>query len=370
MSFTAAITIEAIRQTTRMVIVQIQILGTARWYARRCRHRLPRVPNVETVTGPVDAAELGTTLIHEHFIFRDEAVLAQWPHVGTVKEEEPRHVPPGEELEPALECARAVVERGVKTVCEPTAMFGGRDVEFSRRVAEEAGLQIVTCTGIYTYDYLPHYFQFRDVDAMADLFVHDIEEGIQGTDIKAGFLKCAADEPGVTENVEKVHRAIARASVRTGAPIMAHSRPASETGTRQAEIFIEEGVDPEKVQIAHTGDTDDLDYIERLLDQGVYIGMDRYGLEIFLPIEKRNATVTALLEKGYAERMFLSQDYCATIDWYPPEVIEQMLAGGAAKDWSMTLVFDQVIPTLRDAGMTDAQLETMMVANPKRWLSG
>ena len=65
---------------------------------------------------------------------------------------------------------------------------------------------------------------------MAGLFVHDIEEGIQGTDVKAAFIKCAADEPGVTERIEKVHRAAARASLRTGAPIMAHSRPASGTG--------------------------------------------------------------------------------------------------------------------------------------------
>ena len=139
-------------------------------------------------------------------------------------------------------------------------------------------------------------------------------------------------------------------------------------GPRQIEIFEQEGVDLSRVQIAHTGDTDDLDYIERLLEKGVYIGMDRYGLEIFLPIERRNATVTALLERGYADRMFLSQDYCATIDWYPVEVEEQMLAAGVAKGWSMTLVFDEVIPALREAGMTDDQLETMMVENPKRWL--
>ena len=103
---------------------------------------------------------------------------------------------------------------------------------------------------------------------MAEQFVDDIEQGIQGTDIKAAFLKCAADAPGVTEHIEKVHRAVARASVQTGAPIMAHSRPASNTGPRQVEIFREEGVDPAKIQIAHCGDTDDLDYIEGLLDAG------------------------------------------------------------------------------------------------------
>jgi phosphotriesterase-related protein len=153
------------------------------------------------------------------------------------------------------------------------------------------------------------------------------------------------------------------------APIPSHSRPASQTAFRQIEIFEEEGVDLSKVQIAHTGDTDDLDYIERVIDKGVYIGMDRYGLEIFLPTERRNSTVAALLERGYADRMFLSQDYCATLDWYPVEIEEQLLAVGAAKDWSMTLVFDQVVPALREAGMTDEQLETMMVQNPKRWLA-
>ena len=138
--------------------------------------------------------------------------------------------------------------------------------------------------------------------------MHDIEQGIQGTEIKAAFLKCAADEPGVTPNVEKVHRACARASLRTGRPIMAHSRPASETGPRQVEILLEEGVAPEQIQIAHTGDTDDLDYIERLIETGVYIGLDRYGIEMYLPTERRNATTLALLERGYAERMFLSAD--------------------------------------------------------------
>ena len=316
------------------------------------------MPMVETVTGPIDADELGTTLIHEHLVFRDEAVLAQWPHAGTVKEvEPPESVDDEGAFEAALGSARAVLERGGKTIAEPTGMFGGRDVRFSRRVAEETGLQVVPCTGIYTYDYLPPYFTFRDEDAMADLFVHDIEEGIQGTDVKAAFLKCAADEPGLTPNVEKVHR------------VMAHSRPASGTGPRQVDIFLEEGVQPERIQVAHTGDTDDLDYIEGLLRTGVYIGMDRYGLEIFLPMERRNATVTALLERGWAERMFLSQDFCATLDWYPPEVGRQMMEAGAAKDWSMTLVFDLVIPALREAGMIDEQLETMMVENPKRWLS-
>src|SRR3981081_4018677 len=238
------------------------------------------MPDVETVQGAVDAGELGVVLAHEHVRFRDEAVAAQWPE---------RYDEQGE-LDAALEAVAAAKSKGVETIVDATAMFGGRDVRFMKRVADQTGVRIVACTGIYSYDYLPHYFANRDVDAMADHFVADIESGIQGTDIKAAFLKCAADEPGVTENVEKIHRAVARASVRTGAPIMAHSMPAVATGPRQVEIFAEEGVDLSRVQIAHCGDTDDIDYIEGLLERGVYVGLDRYGLEKFLPIAKRNAT--------------------------------------------------------------------------------
>ncbi len=213
---------------------------------------------VQTVQGPIDADELGLTLAHEHLRFRDEAVFAQWP--GRYDEQL--------ELDAALLAVNDAKDRGVRTIVDATAMFGGRDVRFMKRVADETGVHVVACTGIYSYDYLPHYFENRDVDVMADHFVEDIERGCQGTDIRAAFLKCAADAAGVTEHVEKIHRAVARASVQTGAPIMAHSMPAVATGPRQVEIFAEEGVDMAKVQIAHCGDTEDVDYIE---------GADRQG---------------------------------------------------------------------------------------------
>jgi phosphotriesterase-related protein len=317
------------------------------------------VGTVESVTGPLGLDELGVTLIHEHLCFRDEANAIQWPHLY---DEDALHTA-------AIEAATAAMGVGVKTIVEPTAMFGGRDIRLLERVARETSLQVIACTGIYTYDFLPHYWQTRDEDAMADAFVHDIENGIQRTPIKAAFLKCAADAPGVTANVEKVHRACARASLRTGAPIMAHTYPAGETAIRQMEIFVEEGVDPTKVQLAHTGDSDDLDYIERVLETGAWIGMDRYGIEMYLPTERRNATVLALLERGYADRMFLSADSCASIDWFSDEAAEQLLEAGAVKDWNTTLIHDSVIPTLRAGGMTDEQEKTMLEVNPSRWLT-
>jgi phosphotriesterase-related protein len=315
---------------------------------------------VQTVQGPVDAEELGVVLVHEHVRFRDEAVAAEWPDRYDERAE----------LDAALEDVGAAKARGVQTIVDPTAMFGGRDVSFMKQVAEQTGVRIVACTGIYSYDYLPHYFENRDADAMAEHFVSDLKDGVQGTEIRAAFLKCAADAAGVTEHVEKIHRAVARASVQTGAPIMAHSMPAVATAPRQIEIFQEEGVDLARVQIAHCGDTDDVDYIERLIDKGVYVGLDRYGLEMFLPIEKRNATAAELLRRGHAERLMISQDYCATIDWFPPEAADVFESSGAIRNWSMTLVFDEVVPALREQGALDDQaFNTVFVENPKRWLT-
>jgi phosphotriesterase-related protein len=315
---------------------------------------------VQTVQGAVDADELGLVLAHEHVRFRDEAVAAEWPDRYDEQAE----------LAAALEAVSAAKSRGVQTIVDATAMFGGRDVRFMKRVADQTGVRIIACTGIYTYDYLPHYFENRDVDVMAEHFVADLQTGVQGTDIRAAFLKCAADAAGVTEHVEKIHRAVARASVQTGAPIMAHSMPAVATGPRQVEIFEQEGVDLARVQIAHCGDTEDVDYIEGLIDRGVYVGLDRYGLEMFLPIEARNATTAELLRRGHGERLMISQDYCATIDWFPPEAEAVFESQGAIRNWSMTLVFDEVVPALRELGvMDDGIFDTVFVQNPKRWLT-
>ena len=146
--------------------------------------------------------------------------------------------------------------------------------------------------------------------------------------------------------------------------------PAVATGPRQIEIFQEEGVDLARVQIAHCGDTDDVDYIERLIEKGVYVGLDRYGLEMYLPIDKRNATAAELLRRGHAERLMISQDYCATIDWFPPEAGPALEKQGAIRNWSMTLVFDEVVPALREQGVLDDDVfNTIFVENPRRWLT-
>ena len=311
---------------------------------------------IETVSGPVDEEQLGLTLAHEHIRSTSEGARATFPHLYDEQGEFDR----------AVEGFKAVMDQGVKTIVEPTCMDLGRDVGLAQRVVDATGIQLVMCTGIYgsRYTFLPQCFANRDADYLADVFVHDIEEGMQGTDVKAAFLKCAVDEPGITDDVDKILRACARASKRTGRPIMSHSHPGSGTGLKQMDVFDEEGVDPAQVVIAHTGDTDDLEYIEELLGRGCYIGMDRYGLDIILPVDKRNATVVELCRRGHAERMMLSQDYVGTLDWFPPEMIAHEVP-----KWSFTLVLDEVVPAIKEAGVTQEQVDAMMIDAPRRWLA-
>ena len=126
------------------------------------------------------------------------------------------------------------------------------------------------------------------------------------------------------------------------------------------------------MQIAHCGDTDDLDYIEGLIDKGVYVGLDRYGLEMYLPIDKRNATAAELLRRGHAERLMISQDFCATIDWFPPEAAEVFESQGAIRNWSMTLVFDEVVPGAARAGRDGRRASSTRSSSRtrERWLTG
>ncbi|HEV2235879.1 MAG TPA: hypothetical protein VGR57_04375 [Ktedonobacterales bacterium] len=307
---------------------------------------------VQTVAGPLDTARLGFTLIHEHLRVRSEAVAEQWPHLYD----------PADERERAIAQVRAAQQHGVATIADPTVMGAGRDARLMQAVVAATGIQLIAATGLYTYNELPPYFANRPIDALADAFVHDIERGIQGTAVRAAFLKCATDEPGMTRGVEHVLRAVARAHRRTGVPIMTHSYPASGTGLLQQDVFASEGVDLTRVLIGHSGDTTDVEYLERLIARGSFIGMDRYGLERILPTDQRNATVVALCARGHVDQLMLAQDACATIDWYPPESLRR-----AAPNWTMALVPREVIPALLAAGVTPEQIATMTVANPRRY---
>src|SRR5437763_3131346 len=188
---------------------------------------------VNTVTGPIDTKQLGFTLMHEHVYVLSEGVIANFPRLWNREDR-------------IAQAAAALSEargHGVSTIVDLTVLGLGRDVSLVREIAQRSGTQIIAATGLYTYDELPHYFASRDANVMADLFVTDIEAGVQNTDVKAGILKCATDAQGATAGVEKVLRAVARAHRRTGVPISPQTHAASQQGLKPHDILQEEGVD-------------------------------------------------------------------------------------------------------------------------------
>jgi phosphotriesterase-related protein len=315
---------------------------------------------VETVRGPVDAEALGTTLMHEHVFVLSEEIRANY---SADWDEDER-------VDDAILKLNALAKRGCQTIVDPTVVGLGRDIRRTIRVADGTSLNIIVASGLYTYDKVPPYFEYRVArgggrDPMAQLFIGDIAEGIAGTGVKAAFLKCAVDEPGMTPGVERVLRAVCQAHAETGAPVTVHTHPGSLTGRAVLEVLRAEKADLSKVVLGHSGDSTDLDYLSELADAGCLLGMDRFGLDVITPFEDRVGTVAAMCERGYADRMVLSHDASCHIDWFPAELIPRF-----APAWHFEHLFDDVLPALRERGVTEAQIQTMLVDNPRRYFSG
>ena len=308
---------------------------------------------IETVGGPVDERDLGITLMHEHLCILTDGVTTAFPRVFD------------RDAAVATAVARIgeVAALGVQTIVDLTVLGLGRDIRVHEAVGQQVGVNIVVATGAYTFDVLPKYFRSRSIDHLAAQFVADIRDGIAGSGIKAAVLKCTTDAPGVTPDVEKLLRATARAHLQTGTPVSTHTNASKRTGLDQLRIFREEGVDPCNVVIGHCGDSDDLDYLLEIADSGAFLGMDRFGIDSLLPVDKRTAIVVELHRRGYGGQLLLSHDCCCTIDWFPPE-------SGVLPSRSMTQIFVEVLPQLRDAGFGDADIEMLLVDNPRRALRG
>ena len=305
---------------------------------------------INSVAGPLDTAELGFTLMHEHIIVQSPNVKENFPIFDREAE-----------IERSVQKLKDVIARGVKTLVDLTPA-DWRDIPFVKEVVRRSGMQVIVATGIYWE--VPHYFRAlgaRSIDQIAGLFVRDIQEGIMDTGVKAGIIKCATDEPGVTDDVERVLRASARAQRATGVPISTHTHAASQVGLKQQDVFESEGVDLGRVIIGHSGDSDDLDYLRKLMDRGSYIGMDRFGLDQLLPTAKRVATIARLCEMGYAEKMVLSHDASCYFDWAPADMVKMVVP-----NWHFNYIPDEVIPALRQAGVSDEQIVAMTVDNPRR----
>jgi phosphotriesterase-related protein len=325
------------------------------------------VPQVETVRGPVDTAELGATLMHEHVFIHTTDVQVNYPDEWG--DEDVR-------VADAVEKLQKAYDAGARTIVDPTVVGLGRYVPRIQRIAEQVPLNIVVATGLYTYDDVPFHFHYRGPalnevlgtevpDPMVDMFVGDIREGIAGTSVKAGMLKCAIDHPGMTPGVERVMRAVAKAHLQTGTPITVHTHPGSRTGLAVKRVLCdEEGVDPRRVVLGHSGDSTDADHLAELADAGFVLGMDRFGINLETTFEARADIVVELCRRGYAGSMVLSQDASCYIDWIEPSVMPFL------PQWHYTHLFEDVLPYLVEHGVTQEEIDTMLVGVPRAFFEG
>ena len=237
----------------------------------------------------------------------------------------------------------------------------GRDIRLLEEVQAATSVNIVVATGMYHN--VPLYWQGRDPDELARAFVREIEQGIGETSIRAGIIKLASS--GAMDPVnEAVLRGGARAQRETGVPITTHAIP-QELGREQQRIFGEEGVDLARTVIGHQGNQPTVDFYKELMDAGSVIGVDNFGIEQagsdWHDSSGRIEIVAALCAEGYADRLVLSHDSMGCVEWGAVEALR-----GVNPDWRASFIPDVIVPGLLERGVSEAQLEQMLVANPRR----
>ncbi len=319
---------------------------------------------VPTSSGEIDTEDLGVVLMHEHVFIRTEPLQWGWPGFGGWDEEA--------EVATARERLARLRQAGVDTILDMTVPGLGRDPALVVRVVDGTGLKVMFATGYYTYDNLLFPFHYRgpgkildnDDHVLESLFERDLTTGIGDTGIRAAVLKVATDEQGITPDVERLARAVANVSARTGTVICTHAHAPTRRGLDQQRIFAEQGVDLGRVMIGHCNETTDLGYLEQLIDNGSYLGWDRCGLAVTVPLDVQLDTLSELCKRGHAGRLMLSHDKSSFMDWFANAELDAVLP-----DWQYTYIHSGVLPGLRDRGVPDEQIEQVLVRNPRDFLA-
>jgi len=302
---------------------------------------------VETVLGPLDVSKLGFTLTHEH------VVPADYEAPGSRKTFSGRAT----SVADAVDKLKAARDAGINTVVDLSPSEDGRDVRYSEEVSRKSGMQIVVCTGQRLF--LPE-LKDRTTEELTELFIKEIEQGIDDTGIKAGVIKAARESGGVKPVEERVLKAAARASKATGVPIETHSNARLRGGLKQAEIFEAEGLSPARVSIGHSDDTDDMEYLIGLAKRGYTLGMDHafWGMApgATLLWQKRVESVKRLIDAGFVEKIFFSND------WVHGDVEREKVNPDG-----MLFTIRKTIPYLKQLGVSEQQIHAITADNPKRF---
>ncbi len=307
---------------------------------------------INTVTGTMDSADLGFTLMHEHIMVAASGVHKDYPEL----------LGP-DFMANAIKKLQDTKAGGVSTILDATTLDLGRDIELIAESSRQSGIKIIACTG-WWLDY-PRFFGGVSADQLAKVFIREVTEGISGTDIKAGILKSASDMPGVTPEGETVLRAIARAHKETNLPIMLHSYSPGRVGLQQMAVMKDEGVAMNRIKFDHSNDTTDVEYLTMLLDEGCYLGLDRYPGGNTSPMA-RTKTMKALIDAGYADRLCPSHDHSAiSIDADNPMITkEQRLK---MNPHGFLYMKNVVFPWLREMGVSENIIDGLCVIGPRKF---
>ena len=313
---------------------------------------------VNSVTGALEVSDLGFTLSHEHVCISGGGLRHTYPEL----------IDRQAILDQVSQALKEAYDEGLRSIIDVTTIDLGRDVELMREVSELSGVNIIPATGNHMG--IPVSFGTATPDLLASVYIREVEEGIEGTGIKAGIIKVASDRGGVTELQEMVLRAAARTSKATGTRISTHTWSPDRVGEQQVLILEEEGVDLDTVYIGHSNDDTDMDYLVGLLQKGVWIGLDRHpgGRIPGTPDwEGRTQLTFQLMEAGYTHRIMLAHDYVPPANWLSEEIREDR---HSLNPDAYSFISRKVLPRLKELGASDDDIHRIMVDNPRRFFAG
>jgi predicted metal-dependent phosphotriesterase family hydrolase len=316
----------------------------------------PAAPHVQTVLGSIEPTALGFTLPHEHTACTLWQIPGRWDYWELTADEPV--------IAAELERYRAA---GGTALVDVTLQSIGRDPAWLVGMARSSGLHIVMGCGWYRDAYYPTeaLVDRRSVDDLADDLVREIEEGIavEGLDrpVRPGIIgEIGTDKPWLSAREERVHRAVARASRRTGLAITTHA-VMSDVGLAQLTVFESEGADPSRVVIGHADSYPRLDHYLEIIRRGASLEFDFLGMS-FTPQERHGEPrvidlLLELLSRGHADRVLLSQDVCHN------QQLHHYEGNG------YTYLQDTFLPRLREQGASQAEIDQLTVLNPRRVLT-
>lgn len=322
---------------------------------------------VNCITGPKNSGELGRTLMHEHFLFgycgfQGDATLGGFDEEAYTKA-----------------CVKAVSDArayGIETIVDATTNECGRNVRFLKKISDLTGINIICSTGYYfqaesSYAYWNFRKSFADIEQeIYDMMYTEVTKGIEGTDIKAGVIKLASSFNEITPMEEHFFKAAARVQHDTGVVIITHTQQGT-MGVQQADLLIANGASPEKIATGHMCGSTDIAYHEDVLKRGVYVNLDRFGLqgELFhTPTdEQRMDVIKALCDKGYGDKILLGHD-SVNVNLGRPLVMTPFMQE-ALKDSNIRTIGAKVLPGLKARGMSDDAIDALLAANPQRIFS-